>query len=145
MSNAQKDVLQIIREEQDRAMSLLAARLSSLFLTYADSAAALDGPPTLSPIDPEWSEMKTLNSSLQEEVASLRAQLEKETGRAKTAEDRVEAFHAQIASLKDTNRVLEEQMSDEHTNLRIMSLEHTKHEKYDSRTSRQGGTGGRES
>ena len=131
MSNAQKDILQIIRKEEDQAMSLLAASplLSSLFLTYANRAAALDGPPTPSPIDEEWSEMKALNTHLQEEVASLRAQLEKETDRANTAEDCVEAFRAQIASLKDANRDLEEGMSDERTNLRMMSLLQAKHEK----------------
>ena len=131
MSKAQKDILQIIRKEEDQAMSLLAANplLSSLFLTYANRAAALDGPPTSSPIDREWSEMKALNSRLQEEVASLRAQLEKETDRAKTAEDWVEAFRAQIASLRDANRDLEEEMSDERTNVRITNLGHAKHKK----------------
>ena len=56
--------------------------LSSLFLTYANKATAPDGPSAPSPIDLEWTEMKALNNRLQEEVASLRAQLDDETDRA---------------------------------------------------------------
>ena len=85
-----------MRKEEDHAMSLLAASpwLSSLFLTYANKAAAPDGPSAPSPIDLEWTEMKAMNNRLQEEVASLRAQLDNETDRAKTAEDCVEALRA---------------------------------------------------
>lgn len=55
MSNTREDILQIIRTEEDHAMSLLAASplLSSLFLKYANKATALDGPPAPSPIDLE--------------------------------------------------------------------------------------------
>ena len=129
MSNAQKDILQIIRKEEDQAMSLLAASplLSSLFLTYANRAAALDGPPTPSPIDREWSEMKALNSSLQEEVTSLRAQLEKEAVRAKAAEDCVEALRAQVSSFRDTTHALEVEVSNEHAKLEAITSEYAEH------------------
>jgi hypothetical protein len=52
-----------------------------------------------------------------------------ETDRAKTAEDCVEAHRVQITSLKDANRDLEEEMSDERTNLRVMGVKHEIHEK----------------
>ena len=95
-------------------MSLLAASplLSGLFLAYANKAATLDGPSAPSPIDIEWTEMKALNDRLQEEVASLRTQLEKETERAKVAEDCVEALRAQVSSVKDANRELKTAVSD---------------------------------
>ena len=112
-------------------MSLLAASplLSSLFLTYANRAAALDCPPTPTPIDTEWIEMKTQNNRLQEEVALLRAQLEKETDRAKMAEDCVEALRAQLSSVKCANSDLETAVSDERAKLRAISSEYAKHKK----------------
>ena len=115
VSNTQKDILQIIRKEEDHAMSLLAASplLSSLFLTYANKAATLDGPQAPSPIDVEWADMNAMNAHLQEEVAALRAQLAKEADRAKMAEDCVEALRAQLSSVKDANRTLETTVSNE--------------------------------
>lgn len=129
MSNSQKDILQIIRKEEDHAMSLLAASplLSSLFLAYANKAATLDGPAPPSPIDLEWTEMKALNNRLQEEVASLRAQLDKETDRAKTAEDCVEALRAQLSSVKDVNRDLETTVSTERARLDAIESEYTEY------------------
>ena len=131
MSNSQRDILQIIRKEEDHAMSLLAASplLSSLFLTYANRAATLDGPPTPSPIDLEWTEMKALNTRLQEEVASLRDQLNKETDRAKTAEDCVEALRAQLSSIKNANCDLETAVSEERARLEVITLEYAAHKK----------------
>ena len=112
-------------------MSLLAASplLSSLFLTYANRAAALDGPPTPTPIDREWSEMKALNTRLQEEISSLRAQLEKETDRAKVAEDCVEALRTQVSSFKDANYNLETEVSNERAKLGAITLEYAEHKK----------------
>ena len=112
-------------------MSLLAASplLSSLFLTYANRAAALDGPSAPSPIDIEWSEMKTMNSRLQEEVALLRAQLNEETERAKAAEDCVEALRAQLSSVKSTNLDLEAAVSGERKRLEVITSEYTEHRK----------------
>ena len=110
-------------------MSLLAASplLSSLFLTYANRAATLNGPPTPSPVDIEWTEMKTLNDHLQEEVASLRAQLNKETDRTKTAEDCVEALRAQLAFVKDANRDLEVAASGERVRLETITSEYARY------------------
>jgi len=129
MSNTQSDILQIIRKEEDHAMSLLAASplLSSLFLTYANRAATLNGPPNPSPVDIEWTEMKTLNDRLQEEVASLQAQLIKETDRIQTAEDCVEALRAQLASVKDANRGLEVAASGERVRLEIITSEYARY------------------
>jgi len=129
MSNSQKDILQIIRKEEDHAMSLLAASplLSSLFLAYANKAATFDGPAAPSPVDLEWTEMKALNNRLQEEVASLRAQLDKETDRAKTAEDCVGALRAQLYSVKEVNYDLETTVSKERARLDAMTSEYTKH------------------
>ena len=112
-------------------MSLLAASplLSSLFLTYANKAAALDCPPAPSPIDTEWIEMKTQNNRLQEEVALLRVQLDKETDRAKMAEDCVEALRAQLSSVKCTNNDLEMAVSDERAKLRAITSEYAEHKK----------------
>ena len=131
MSNTQKDILQIIRKEEDHAMSLLSASplLSSLFLSYANKAATLDGPQAPSPIDLEWNEMKILNSRLQEEVASLRAQLDKQTGRAQMAEDCVEALRAQITSVKDANRDLETKVSKERAESEAITLQYANHKK----------------
>ena len=112
-------------------MSLLAASplLSSLFLTYANRAATLDGPPAPSPIDVEWTEMKSLNNRLQEEVTLLRAQLTKETDRAEMAEDCVEALRSQLSSVKDANRDLEVAVSHERTRLETITAEYAKHKK----------------
>ena len=112
-------------------MSLLAASplLSSLFLTYANRAAALDGPSAPSPIDIEWSEMKTMNSRLQEEVALLRAQLNEETERAKAAEDCVEALRAQLSSVKSTNLDLEAAVSGERKRLEVVTSEYAEHKR----------------
>lgn len=112
-------------------MSLLATSplLSSLFLTYANRAATLDGPPNPSPIDIEWVDMKTMNDRLQEEVASLQAQLDKETDRAKTAEDCVEALRAQLSSVKRANRDLEAVVSDERTRLEAVTSEYAEYKK----------------
>ena len=131
MSNTQRDILQIIRKEEDHAMSLLSASplLSSLFLTYANRAATLDGPAAPSPIDVEWTEMKTLNNRLQEEVALLRDQLNKETDRAKVAEDCVEALRAQLSSVKCTNRDLETEALDERTKLDAITSEYVTYKK----------------
>lgn len=128
-SNTHKDILRIIRKEEDHAMSLLAASplLSGLFLAYANKAATLDGPSAPSPIDLEWTEMKALNDHLQEEVASLRARLEKETERAKMAEDCVEALRAQVSSVKDENRELETAVSDERLRSGAMEFEYSKY------------------
>jgi len=111
-------------------MSLLAASplLSSLFLTYASRATALDGPPAPSPVDVEWTEMKTLNTRLQEEVTLLRAQLDKETDRAKMAEDCVEALRAQLSSVKDANRDLETAVSNERAKLDAITSEYAEHQ-----------------
>ncbi|KAF9645357.1 hypothetical protein BDM02DRAFT_3262963 [Thelephora ganbajun] len=126
MSNTQRDILQIIRKEEDHAMSLLTASplLSSLFLTYANRAATLDGPQAPSPIDVEWTEMKTLNSRLQEEIAVLQAQLNKETERAKTAEDCVEALRAQLSSVKDANHDLKTAVSKNRIRLEAITSEY---------------------
>jgi len=82
MPNTQRDILQIIRKEEDHAMSLLAANplLSNLFLTYANRAATLE-----------------------EEVVSLRAQLNDRTDRARTAEDRVEDLRARPSVVEGAN------------------------------------------
>jgi chromosome segregation ATPase len=136
MSNTQKDILQIIRKEEDQAMSLLAASplLSSLFLTYANRAATLDGSPTPSPIDKEWAEMKASNKSLQDEVESLRAQLHKETERAKAAEDCVDALRAQLSSVKNANCDLETALVDERVKLGEITTEYEEHKKEATRT-----------
>ena len=112
-------------------MSLLSASplLSSLFLTYAKRAATLDGPPTPSPIDTEWTEMKTMNARLQGEVAALQAQLNKETDRAKMAEDCVEALRAQLSSVKCANHKLETAVSDGRTELEAITSAYTEHKK----------------
>ena len=131
MSNSQRDILQIIQKEEDHAMSLLAASplLSSLFLTYANRAATLDGPSTPSPIDLEWTEMKALNTRLQEEVALLRGQLNKEADRAKTAEDCIEALRAQFFSIINANCDLEAAVSEKRARLKVTALEYAAHKK----------------
>jgi len=112
-------------------MSLLAASplLSSLFLTYANRAATLDGPPNPSPIDLEWTEMKSQNNHLQEEVVFLRAQLAKETERAKTAEDCVDALRSQLSSVKDANNDLDMALSREHARFETITSQYEEHKK----------------
>ena len=89
-------------------MSLLAASplLSSLFLTYANRAATLE-----------------------EEVVSLRAQLNDKTDLARTAEDRVEDLCAQLSVVKGTNRDLEVAISSERARLEAITSEYAEHKK----------------
>lgn len=112
-------------------MSLLAASpfLSGLFLTYANRAATIDVPPTPSPTDQEWMEMKALNNRLREEIALLRDQSTKETDRARAAEGYVEALRAQLSSVKDTNRDLEAAVSDERAKFEAITLEYADYKK----------------
>ena len=60
---------------------------------------------------------------------SLRYQLDKETGRAKTAEDCVEALRIQLSSVKDANRDLEMAVSSERARLEAVTLEYMDHKK----------------
>lgn len=60
---------------------------------------------------------------------SLQAQLDKETDRAKTAEDCVEALRAQLSSVKDANRDLEKAVLDERVGLEAVASEYAHYKK----------------
>ena len=102
----QSDILGILQREQDRAMALLSSSplLASLFVSYANQAAALESASTTpSPESEEWKGLQDTIATLQEEIKRLKSEnLEMEEG-LEAAEASQEAFRSQVASLKEVN------------------------------------------
>ena len=87
-------------------MSLLASSplLSSLFISYANRAAALESPSAIpSPEGEEWKALQTTIATLREEDEKLKSRAREIAGRLVTAEASQEAFRSQVTSLKEVN------------------------------------------
>ena len=87
-------------------MSLLSLSplLSSLFISYADRAAALESAPaTPSPESEEWKALQATITALQEENEKLKSETHQMAGKLEAAEASQEAFRSQVASLREVN------------------------------------------
>ena len=100
----QTDVLGILQREQDRAIALLSSSplLTSLFVSYANQAAAFESASATPP--PESEEWKTLQNTivtLQKEFEKLVSMNLEVTEGLEAAEASHEAFRSQVLSLKE--------------------------------------------
>jgi len=87
-------------------MSLLTLSplLSSLFISYADRAAALEAASASpSPESEEWKALQATIVTLQEEIEKLKSENLDMTGRLEASAASHEAFRSQVSSLKDAN------------------------------------------
>ena len=87
-------------------MSLLSLSplLSSLFISYANLAAALESTPaTPSPDGEEWKALQATVTALQRENETLKSDNCEMAGKLGTAEASQDAFHSQVSYLKDAN------------------------------------------
>ena len=103
-SATQSDILEILQREQDHAIALLSSSplLASLFVSYANQAAALE-PPSPSTESEKWKALETTISRLQEEVDKLKPENLEMTERLAAAASSLEAFRSQVTSLKEVN------------------------------------------
>jgi len=102
----QSDILEILQREQDHAMSLLSLSplLSSLFISYANRAAALESAAaTPSPESEEWKGLQTVITTLREENEKLKLENHEVAGKLESAEASQEAFRSQVTNLKEVN------------------------------------------
>ena len=102
----QNDILGILQREQDHAMALLSSSplLSSLFVSYANRAAALESASsTPSPESEEWKTLQTTIAELREENGELKSESLEVTGKLEAAVASQEAFRSQVLSLKEIN------------------------------------------
>jgi regulator of replication initiation timing len=102
----QSDILGILQREQDHAMSLLylSPLLSSLFISYANRATALESASAApSPGSEEWKTLQTTIITLQEENKKLKSENREMAEKLEVAEASQEAFRSQASSLKETN------------------------------------------
>ena len=97
----QYDVLEILQREQDRAMELLSSSplLASLFVSYANQAAALESASAIpSPESEEWKALQNTTAALQEEVEKLKSENIEIVERSKASVDSQEAFRSRLSS-----------------------------------------------
>ena len=102
----QSDILGILQREQDRAVALLSSSplLASLFVSYANQAAAFESASATSPTESdEWKSLENTISALQNEVDKLKPENIKMVGRLEVGAASLEAFRSQVASLKEVN------------------------------------------
>jgi len=102
----QSDILGILQREQDHAMTLLSLSplLSSLFLSYANRAAALElASITPSPESEEWNVLQTAVATLREENEKLKSETHEMAEKLGVAEASQDAFRSQVSSLKELN------------------------------------------
>ena len=102
----QTDILGILQREQDHAMSLLSSSplLSSLFVSYASRAAALESASAAaSPNSEEWTVLQATVAALREENKELRSENVEVAGKLEAATASQEAFRAQVSSLREVN------------------------------------------
>jgi len=107
----QNDILGILQREQDHAVALLSLSplLSSLFVSYANRAAALESASDTPSLGTE--ERKALQDSivaLQEENEKLRLENLEAAGELKATAASQEAFRSQVSSLKEVNTTQQE-------------------------------------
>ena len=106
LTTTQGDILEILQREQDHAMSLLSSSplLSTLFISYANRAAALESASAApSPESEEWKALQTTAITLREENEKLKSETREIAGKLKAAEASQEAFRSQVTSFKETN------------------------------------------
>jgi len=102
----QSDILGILQREQDHALSLLSLSplLSSLFISYANQAAALAlSPVTPSPESEEWKTLQTTIATLREENEKLKSENREMAEKLGATEASQEAFRSQVSSLKEVH------------------------------------------
>ena len=110
---AQSDILGILQREQDHAVALLSLSplLSSLFVSYANRAAALESA-SATP-SPDGEERKALQDSivaLREENEKFRLENLEMAGELKATAASQEAFRSQVSSLKEVNTTQQEEI-----------------------------------
>jgi hypothetical protein len=100
----QRDILRILQREQDHAMALLTSSplLSSLFVSYANQAAALETS-TPSAESGEWEALEDTVFKLQEEVYELKSENLEMIESLAAATASLKAFRSQVTSLKEMN------------------------------------------
>jgi len=94
-------------------MSLLSLSplLSSLFISYANRAAALESASaTPSPESEEWKALQTTITTLQEENEKLKLEAREMAGNLDAASASQEAFHSQVSSLKEANTTQQDEI-----------------------------------
>jgi len=102
----QSDIMGILQREQDHAMSLLTLSplLSSLLISYANRAAALESASaTPSPDSEEWRALQATVAALREENEKLKLETRDMAGKLEAAEGSQEAFRSQVSNLKEVN------------------------------------------
>ena len=102
----QADILGILQREQERATALLSSSplLASLFVSYANQAAALESAfAAPSPESEEWKALQSTIDTLQDEIKKLKSENLEVTGGLEAAEASQEAFRSQVSSLKEVN------------------------------------------
>ena len=86
------------------ALLSLSPLLSSLFISYANRAAALESSPsTPSPESEEWKALQITIAELREENGELKSENLEVTGKLEVAVASQEAFRSQALSLKEIN------------------------------------------
>jgi FtsZ-binding cell division protein ZapB len=100
----QSDILGILQRERDHAMTLLSSSplLASLFVSYANQAAALEAS-TPSTKSGEWKILENTVTRLQNEIDILKPENLEMTERLTAAAASLEAFCSQVSSLKEAN------------------------------------------
>ena len=109
----QCDILGILQREQDRAMVLLSSSplLTSLFVSYANQAAALESASTTpSPESEEWKALQNTIDTLHEEIGGLKSENIEMAEGLKAATESLEAFRSQVSSLKEANTAQENEI-----------------------------------
>ena len=109
----QCDVLGILQREQDRAMALLSSSplLTSLFVSYANQAAALESASAIpSPESEGWKTLRNTTVALREEVGKLKLENFKMAEGLRAAADSQKAFRSQVSSLKEVNTTQENEI-----------------------------------
>lgn len=106
----QSDILAILQQEQDHALSLLSLSplLSSLFISYATRGAALRSTSTTPPSESdEWKSFHDTITALQEENGKLKSEARETAARLGAAEASQEELRFQLSSLKEINMTQE--------------------------------------
>jgi len=109
----QSDILGILQREQDHAVALLSSSplLSSLFISYANRAAALESASaTPSPGSKGWKALQGAVAALQEENENLKSNNVEVKGKLEEATASQEAFRSQVAALKESNITQQEEI-----------------------------------
>ena len=100
----QNGILEILQREQNHAAALLSSSplLSSLFVSYASRAAALESASSApSPESEEWKSLQSAIAALREDNERLKSYNLEMTGKLGVAVASQEAFHYHASSLKE--------------------------------------------